>query len=47
MLNEIYSGNFDGMTYEEIKEQHPLEFEARQKNRLYYRWPGGKPVLCC
>lgn len=28
------------MTYEEIKEQHPSEFKARQDNKLYYRYPG-------
>lgn len=39
-LNEIYSGSFDGMSYEDIQRQFPEEFEARQKNRLYYRFPG-------
>lgn len=28
------------MTYEEIKEQHPSEFKARQDDKLYYRYPG-------
>jgi 6-phosphofructo-2-kinase len=39
-LNEINSGNREGMTYEEIKERHPQEFKARQDNKLYYRYPG-------
>ncbi|KAG2204588.1 hypothetical protein INT47_012647 [Mucor saturninus] len=39
-LNEINSGSREGMTYEEIKAQHPSEFQARQDNKLYYRYPG-------
>lgn len=39
-LNEINSGSREGMTYEEIKEEHPSEFKARQDNKLYYRYPG-------
>ncbi|KAI8968439.1 6-phosphofructo-2-kinase-domain-containing protein [Mycotypha africana] len=39
-LNEINSGAREGMTYEEIKAQYPGEFEARQKDKLYYRYPG-------
>ncbi|CEP14530.1 hypothetical protein [Parasitella parasitica] len=39
-LNEINSGSREGMTYEEIKSQFPNEFQARQDNKLYYRYPG-------
>lgn len=39
-LNEIYSGSFDGMSYDDIKVKYPAEYDARQKNRLYYRFPG-------
>ncbi|GAN11364.1 6-phosphofructo-2-kinase [Mucor ambiguus] len=39
-LNEINSGSREGMTYEEIKSQFPTEFQARQDNKLYYRYPG-------
>ncbi|KAF1807219.1 6-phosphofructo-2-kinase-domain-containing protein [Mucor lusitanicus] len=39
-LNEINSGSREGMTYEEIKSQFPSEFQARQDNKLYYRYPG-------
>lgn len=28
------------MTYEEIKERYPHEFEERHKNKLFYRYPG-------
>ncbi|RCH78179.1 hypothetical protein CU098_002132, partial [Rhizopus stolonifer] len=39
-LNEINSGSREGMTYEEIKERYPHEFEERHKNKLFYRYPG-------
>ncbi|KAJ1674719.1 6-phosphofructo-2-kinase [Spiromyces aspiralis] len=39
-LNEIYAGKREGMTYKEIMEQYPDEFEARRKNKFYYRYPG-------
>ncbi|KAI8081720.1 6-phosphofructo-2-kinase-domain-containing protein [Halteromyces radiatus] len=39
-LNEINSGDRERMTYEEIKQQYPDEFKARQENKLYYRYPG-------
>lgn len=37
-LDEIQAGICDGFTYEEISNQHPAEFEARQANKLSYRW---------
>lgn len=40
MLNELGGGKFDGMTYEEIKQKYPQEFEARLQNKLSYRYPG-------
>ncbi|KAJ2788174.1 6-phosphofructo-2-kinase [Coemansia interrupta] len=39
-LNEIYAGRCEGMTYEEIATQFPEEFEARQLDKFYYRYPG-------
>ncbi|CAO3617750.1 unnamed protein product [Cunninghamella blakesleeana] len=39
-LNEINSGSREGMTYDEIRQQFPEEFKARQENKLYYRYPG-------
>lgn len=65
MLNEIYAGLCEGMSYEEVKAQIPnvslgschgsnvekikfltsnffrKEFEARQKDKLRYRYPNG------
>lgn len=40
MLNELGGGKFEGMTYGEIQQQFPKEFEARLKNKLSYRYPG-------
>mmetsp|Transcript_17631 Transcript_17631/g.21405 ORF Transcript_17631/g.21405 Transcript_17631/m.21405 type:complete len:546 (+) Transcript_17631:288-1925(+) len=44
-LDEIYAGVFDGMTYEEIKEKAPHEFEQRQNSKLSYRYPRGESYL--
>mmetsp|Transcript_22441 Transcript_22441/g.30853 ORF Transcript_22441/g.30853 Transcript_22441/m.30853 type:complete len:598 (+) Transcript_22441:33-1826(+) len=41
-LDEIDAGICDGMTYEEIKEKMPDEYEARQKDKLRYRYPRGE-----
>lgn len=40
LLNELGSGQFDGMTYSEISNLYPDEFEERIKNKLTYRYPG-------
>lgn len=41
-LDEIHSGACDGMTYAEIQEQRPEEFEARRRDKLGYRYPRGE-----
>lgn len=41
-LNEIDAGVCEGMTYEEIKEKFPADFEARDLNKLSYRYPRGE-----
>ena len=41
-LDEIDAGIFDGMTYEQIREAHPEEFEARQSDKFRYRYPRGE-----
>lgn len=38
VLDEIQTGLYDGMTYEQIEEQHPEEFTARKRDKLRYRW---------
>jgi 6-phosphofructo-2-kinase/fructose-2,6-biphosphatase len=37
-LDEIDAGICDGMTYAQIAEKHPAEYEARKKDKLRYRW---------
>jgi len=41
-LDEIDAGLCDGMTYEEIKEKWPKEFEARSNDKLNYRYTRGE-----
>ena len=40
-LDEINAGNFDGLSYDDIAELYPEEFEKRQQDKLGYRYPGG------
>ncbi|PKY02445.1 bifunctional 6-phosphofructo-2-kinase/fructose-2,6-bisphosphate 2-phosphatase [Aspergillus campestris IBT 28561] len=40
MLDELYAGKMEDMTYEEIREKYPEEYAARKKNKLFYRYPG-------
>eukprot|EP01125_Pyxidicula_operculata_P006860 TRINITY_DN2354_c0_g1_i2.p1 TRINITY_DN2354_c0_g1~~TRINITY_DN2354_c0_g1_i2.p1 ORF type:complete len:371 (+),score=85.91 TRINITY_DN2354_c0_g1_i2:458-1570(+) len=40
-LNEIYAGACEGMTYKQIEENMPQEYEARSKDKLRYRYPDG------
>jgi len=44
-LDELFAGACDGMTYEEIEEQFPEEFERRSKDKLAYRYPRGESYL--
>ena len=44
-LNEINSGDHDGMTYEDIAETYPLEFAARDRDKLRYRYPCGESYV--
>ena len=41
-LDEIDAGECDGMTYAEIERSLPLEFEARKRDKLVYRYPRGE-----
>ncbi|KAL4996185.1 6-phosphofructo-2-kinase-domain-containing protein [Aspergillus recurvatus] len=40
MLDELYAGEMEGLTYEQIREKFPDEYATRKKNKLYYRYPG-------
>lgn len=41
-LDEIYAGDCDGMTYDEIRQHDPGAFEARSHDKLNYRYPRGE-----
>ena len=43
-LNEINAGSFDGLSYDDIAELYPEEFEKRQQDKLGYRYPGGNKL---
>jgi 6-phosphofructo-2-kinase len=40
LLNEICSGECDGLTPAEMKLKYPVEYAARQKDKLRVRYPG-------
>lgn len=40
MLDELGAGMMEGMTYHEIQQQFPQEYEARLNDKLKYRYPG-------
>ncbi len=44
-LDELYAGICDGMTYKEISEIYPEEFQARQTDKLAYRYPRGESYM--
>ncbi|TRY80547.1 hypothetical protein TCAL_04798 [Tigriopus californicus] len=44
-LNEILSGIFDHLTYEEFKAQNPKEYRQRELNKLTYQYPSGESYL--
>ncbi|KAG0213804.1 hypothetical protein BGX28_003478 [Mortierella sp. GBA30] len=39
-LNEIYAGICEGLTYSQIEQLYPEEYEARRVSKLFYRYPG-------
>lgn len=41
-LNEIDAGVCEELTYAEIKEKYPADFEARDTDKLTYRYPRGE-----
>uniref|UniRef100_A0A667WWT0 6-phosphofructo-2-kinase/fructose-2,6-biphosphatase 3 n=1 Tax=Myripristis murdjan TaxID=586833 RepID=A0A667WWT0_9TELE len=42
-LNEIDAGVCEEMTYDEVKEKFPEEFDLRDQDKYYYRYPAGEP----
>lgn len=45
LLDEIFAGTCDGMTYEEIEQKYPEEFALRKVDKLAYRYPRGESYL--
>lgn len=41
-LDELDAGVCDGLTYGEIQEKYPRDFEARDENKFEYRYRGGE-----
>jgi broad specificity phosphatase PhoE/predicted kinase len=41
-LDEIDAGICDGMSYEQIRQQLPDEYEARRRDKFHYRYPRGE-----
>jgi len=41
-LNEIDAGDYDGLTYEEIKARHPEQYSCRNDDKFLYRYPNGE-----
>ena len=44
-LDEIDAGACEGLTYEQVMERMPDEFNARQQDKLRYRYPRGESYL--
>jgi 6-phosphofructo-2-kinase len=40
MLNEMHTGQFEGMTYDEIAARFPEEYAKRSRDKLHYIYPG-------
>ena len=41
-LNEIDAGDYDGLTYDEIKARYPEEYSCRHGDKFLYRYPNGE-----
>ncbi|XP_066528836.1 6-phosphofructo-2-kinase/fructose-2,6-bisphosphatase 2a isoform X1 [Hoplias malabaricus] len=42
ILNEIDAGVCEEMSYDQIKEKYPEEYEMRDQDKYHYRYPGGE-----
>ncbi|KAL9058813.1 MAG: hypothetical protein Q9162_001537 [Coniocarpon cinnabarinum] len=40
MLNELFAGHLEGMTYAQIRSTYPHEYASRVMDKLHYRYPG-------
>lgn len=41
-LDEVYAGEFEGLTYDEVKRRAPTEANLRRMDKLGYRYPRGE-----
>jgi len=41
-LDEVYAGEYEGLTYDDIKKRMPAEAELRKLDKLGYRYPRGE-----
>jgi len=39
-LNELCAGKLDSLTYEQMRQLYPTEYQARARDKLNYRYPG-------
>ena len=46
-LREIYMGQWENMTFEEIKQKYPAEYEARGRDLAGVPAPGGESFADC
>lgn len=44
-LDEIFAGEYEGLTYEEVAERHKDEAFLRKKDKIGYRYPKGESYL--
>lgn len=44
-LRELHIGQWEGKTWQELKEKHPEQWQARLDDILHYRVPGGETLL--
>jgi len=44
-IDDLDVGECDGMSYEEIKQTYPKEYEERNKDKLNYRYPRGESYI--
>ncbi len=44
-LREVNLGGWDGLSFEEIRERHPEQFEQRGRDMVHYRPPGAENFL--
>ena len=44
-MDEINAGDYDQLTYEQIREFYPIEYKKRAEDKLGYRYPNGESYI--